>query len=225
MKILAISDIHNDIDNLMNYIDKISMIDFDVIVAIGDFIDINIPKGFSGIDIAQIIFEEFTILKKPFLFIPGNLDKEIIEFFEEKGVSLHGKGIAIGDVGFYGYGGARTPFHTSLEPSEDELESALRKGYEKVKDCKFKVQITHMPPFNTKLDMLYTGAHVGSEIIRKIIEELKPDVAISAHIHEARGVDEIGKTKIINPGRFPEGYCGIITLESENVDVKIINLI
>ncbi len=95
---------------------------------------------------------------------------------------------------------------------------------EEVKHVKKIVQVTHMPPFKTKLDVVYTGAHVGSEVVRKFIEEYKPLVAISAHIHEARGIDEIGKTKLINSGRFPEGYCGLVSI-NEEVNARIINLI
>jgi Icc-related predicted phosphoesterase len=42
----------------------------------------------------------------------------------------------------------------------------------------------------------------GSKAVRKAIKEFKPDVLISAHIHEAAGMEEkIGKTKVINVSR------------------------
>ena len=157
--------------------------------------------------------------------IPGNFDKNLIPFFEKEDINLHGKGKIIGNIGFYGFGGARTPYGTPLEPDEKEIEIGLKKGFDAVKNCEFKIQVTHMPSIRTKLDVLYTGAHAGSEIIRRFIEEKQPDVAISAHIHEAKGTDELGKTKLINSGRFPEGYCGLITLEKGKVDTKVINLI
>lgn len=225
MNILVIGDIHNDVENLMNFIDKVSFLNFDVIVAVGDFTDVNLPKGFKDVDIAELVIEELGIFKKPILTVPGNFDKNLVGIFEKQGISLHGKGKIIGDVGFYGLGGARTPYNTPLEPSEEEIKEGLTKAYEQVKNCKVKVQVTHMPPARTKLDVLFTGAHVGSEVIRNFIEKTRPDVAISAHIHEARGLDELGKTKLINSGRFPEGYCGLITLEKENVSTKIVNLI
>ena len=67
MKILVLSDIHNDTENIINYIDKLLLLDFDVIVAVGDFTDVNLPKGFSNIDMGEIIIEELGILKKPIL--------------------------------------------------------------------------------------------------------------------------------------------------------------
>lgn len=225
MNILVVSDIHNDVENLMKLIDKLSFLKFDVIVALGDFTDVNLPKGFNDINIAELIIEELSTFKKPMLTVPGNFDKNLISLFEKKGISLHGRGKIIDGVGFYGFGGAKTPYNTSLEPSEEELKEGLTKAYEQVKNCELKIQVTHIPPARTKLDVLFTGAHVGSEVIRDFIEKMQPDVAISSHIHEARGLDELGKTKLINSGRFPENYCGLITLEKGNVNTKIVNLI
>lgn len=224
MKILVIGDIHNDIENLIDYFEKLSHMNFDAIIATGDFTDV-IVKGFSQKDIVKLILEEMKTLKKPILCIPGNLDKEILPLLEDEKVSIHGRGKIIGDIGIYGVGGARTPFNTSLELSEGETELMLMKGFNDVKATKIKIQVTHAPPARTRMDLIYTGAHIGSEAIRKFIEEHKPDVAISAHVQESRGVDELGKTKLSNPGKFPEGYFGVISIENGKVDVKILNLI
>jgi hypothetical protein len=225
MKILAIADIHNDVENLMNFLEKVSNLEFDVVVCCGDFTDINLPRGFKKEDIVKLILEEIKIMKKPILAVPGNMDAEIIPVLEKEGVNLHNKGVKIGDVGFYGFGGAKTPFNTPFEPSEGEIEIGLESSYQKIKDCKFKVQVTHVPPINTKLDLIYSGLHVGSETVRKFIEKKQPEVAICSHVHEGKGIDFIGKTTVINPGRFPEGYCGIVNIEEKNVEAKIINLI
>jgi Icc-related predicted phosphoesterase len=224
MEILIISDIHNDVENLMEYIDKIINFNFDVVVFPGDFSDVP-PKGCSSVDISKIILEELKTLKKPILALPGNWDKDVISILEEEKVSLHGHGKIINGIGFYGFGGARTPFGTSFEPEEEEIEEGLERAFKEVEGAKVKVQVTHAPPARTKLDVVYTGAHVGSEAVRKAIEKFKPVLAISAHIHEARGVDEIGGTKLINAGRFPEGYCGLASIENGKVEVKIVNLI
>lgn len=224
MDILIISDVHNDVENLMGYMDKVALFNFDVIVFPGDFTDVP-PKGFSSLDISKIILEELKIFNKPILALPGNWDKDVIKLLEKEEVSIHGHGKIIDNVGFYGFGGARTPFGTSYEPSEEEIEKGLEQGFKEVEKVKVKVQITHAPPVNTKLDVVYTGAHVGSEAVRKCIGKFKPVLAISAHIHEAKGVDEMNGTKLINSGRFPEGYCGLATIKNGKVDVKIVNLI
>lgn len=224
MEILVIGDIHNDVENIMNYADKVSSLNFDAIVCPGDFTDVGL-RGFSQAEIGKLIVAELKTFKRPIFAVPGNFDRDVVPILEKEGISVHGKGLILNGVGFYGFGGAKTPFKTPLEPSEDELRTGLQNGYEQVRDAKFKVQITHNPAARTKMDFLYTGAHVGSEAVRKFIEEKRPDVAVSSHIHEARGVDELGGTKLINPGRFPEGYCGIITLNDNGCSVKVINLI
>lgn len=225
MNILIVSDIHNDVENVLTYMDKLALIDFDLIVCPGDLTDVSLPKGFTRTDVGKLIIEELDSFKKPLLVLPGNMDKDILPLLEKEKISLHGNGKIIKDVGFYGFGGAKTPFETSLEPSEDEIKAGLERGFEKIKNAKIKVQVTHNPPARTKLDLLFSGAHVGSEAVRKFIEEKKPDVGISAHIHEAKGVDELGKTKLINSGRFPEGYCGLVSIEKGETKAKIINLI
>ncbi len=226
MKLLVISDIHNDVENLIKFIEIIKeKLEFDVVIAIGDFVDVNLPKNFSNIDIGKLIIEELKMFDKPLLAIPGNFDKDLIDLFEKEGISLHGRGRIIKNVGFFGYGGAPTPFGTPLEPTEEELESNLRKAYENIKSSKFKVMVTHVPPFLTKLDLITSGLHVGSRSVRKVIEDLEPDVCLCSHIHEGRGIDQIKNTKILNSGRFSEGYCGIVNLNDEKIDVKLINLI
>jgi len=174
------------------------------------------------LDIGRIIIEQLKTFGKPMVAVPGNWDKELIGYFEVEGINLHAKGTIINGVGFYGFGGAKTPFNTLLEPSEEEIATGLAESYEKVKNAKIRVQVTHSPPARTKV---YTGAHVGSEAVRKFIEEKQPQLAISAHIHEGRGTDEIGRTKLINSGRFPEGYVGFATIENDGVTTKIVNLI
>jgi len=226
MNILVIGDIHSDIENLMVFLDKVALLNFDVVVYSGDFVDIAINlKGVTFEDITKLVLEELKGLKKSIVAVPGNHDKGVIHILEENGVSIHGNGKIIENVGFYGFGGARTPFGTPLEPSENEIKNGLEKAYDEVKNCRTKVQVTHMPPIRTKVDRIASGAHVGSEVVRKFVEEKNPAVAISAHIHEARGVDELGETKLINSGRFPEGYCGLVTINREKVTTKIINLI
>jgi len=222
MRILVIADIHNDIENLLSLLDKAEKISpYDLVIAIGDFTDVNLPKGFTTKDIGKIILEILKSKKVPILATPGNFDRDLIEVFKNEDVLIHGNGKTIGDVGFYGYGGAKTPFNTPLEPSEDEIYQGLKRGWEEVKSAKVKIQITHVPPLQTKLDLISSGLHVGSEAVRKFIEEKQPHAAVCAHIHEARGIDRIGNTQIINPGRFPEGYAGLIEIDEKTGNVKI----
>lgn len=226
MDIIIFSDIHNDVENLLTYFDKIKELKFDVVVCPGDFTDINVPKGFTQEDIVKLIITELKGLKKPILAVPGNVDtKDIVNILEKDGVSIHGKGRVIDDFGFYGYGGAKTPFGTNIEPSEEELKIGLKSAWKDVEKIKYKIQVTHNPPIGTRVDMVQSGAHVGSNVVKEFIETHEPILAISAHIHEAKGIDHVKKTFLINSGRFPEGYFGLINIENGSVKGRVLNLI
>ncbi|MCX7911068.1 MAG: metallophosphoesterase [Endomicrobia bacterium] len=225
MKIVVIGCIHNDIENLPTFFDKLSTYQPDVLISVGDISDSTFPKGFSSLDIGRIFLEEVKEVSKNVLVVPGTWDKELIDFFEKKGVSLHGRGKVVKNVGFYGFGGAQTPFNTPYEPSEKEIEEGLIKGFEMVKNLEIKIQLTHSPPFGTVLDIV-GGRHVGSQAVRKCIEILKPQVAVCSHIHEGMGKDRINETTILNVGKFFEGYFGLIEIDDGKIQkVELMNLI
>jgi hypothetical protein len=226
LKIIVISDIHGDVENLLSFLDKMKELTPDVIVCPGDFTDVNIPKGFSQEEIAKLIITELKTVKVPILAVPGNVDvKGVIDVLEKENVSIHGRGKIIGEFGFYGYGGAKTPFETSIEPSEEELRLGLTGAWKDVTSAKYKIQVTHAPPEGTRLDLIQSGIHVGSNTVRSFIELNTPLVAISAHIHEARCVDKINNTFLINSGKFPEGYFGLINIKNGTVEGRILNML
>jgi Icc-related predicted phosphoesterase len=219
MKILLVADIHGEIENLSKLIHGIKD-DVDLIICPGDFTDIfNTPEGFSQLDIAELIIHKLLSLKKPVLCVPGNHDPyEIIDIFEEYGVNLHGCVKTFNNIDFVGFGGAETPFHTKFEPSESEIEDCFKKIEPNIKN-RF-VLVTHNPAFNTRFDEIPNNKHVGSKAIRSFIENKKPILAISAHIHERGGIDSLGDTKMFYPGPIFEGYYGIIEI-NENVNCEI----
>lgn len=226
MDIVVVSDIHGDVENLLSYLDKIKELSFDVVVCPGDFTDVDVPKGFTQEEVAKLILKELKSLNKPLLCVPGNVDSRgVLGVLEGEGVSVHENGKVILGVGFYGYGGAKTPFETNIEPEENELKLGLSSGWKDVKDEKEKIQITHNPPFGTRIDVVQSGAHVGSRVVRGFIEKHKPIVAISSHIHEARGTDELGESFLLNSGKFSEGYFGLINIKEDGISGKVLNLI
>jgi hypothetical protein len=225
LDLLVIGDNHGDIENMITYTEKLGSLKFDVIVYMGDFTDLNTPKGFKQKDIVTILIEELRLLEKPILAIPGNNDiKEVVDLIEKENISIHGKGKIIDGFGFYGFGGAKTPFATPFEPTEEELKNGLEKAHSQAKTSKNTIQITHNPPYNTKMDIIRVGAHVGSRVVRSFIEDKKPILALSAHIHESRGVDMLGNTFLLNPGKFAEGYFGLIKIENDKVSGRVLNI-
>ena len=100
----------------------------------------------------------------------------------------------------------------------------------KLSNPKKTVYVIHAPPFNTKLDIIASGMHVGSKAIREFIEKEQPYLALHGHIHESPQmsgsfIDQIGKTACINAGSsYPENKLNCITADIENLDLKYMEL-
>jgi len=141
------------------------------------------------------------------LAVTGNLDMPwVIDAFRERGISLHGEGRRLGDLGVFGCGGSNiTPMDTPTELEEDELRAVLERGHAAVADAPRRLMICHVPPHDTRLDRLMNGRPVGSPAVRDFIEARRPDVAIVGHIHEGRGVDRVGETLVLNAGALRDG--------------------
>ncbi len=204
MKILAITDIHGR-QNINKELTEL-IIDSDVVIIAGDITD------FGGEKDADKILKELLVLNENILAVPGNCDTPgVNKTLTNLGINLHGTMKKINDVAIYGLGGSNeSPFNTPQEYRDSEIETIL-KQFKKDKSARFHIIVSHPPPVKTKVDKVFLGHHVGSKAVRGIIERFQPDLVICGHIHEARGVDRIGKTVVINPGPFPK-HCAIISL-------------
>jgi Icc-related predicted phosphoesterase len=84
---------------------------------------------------------------------------------------------------------------------EEDLEQLAR-----MSDPKRTLYVLHDPPWNTTLDVLYNGQHIGSMAVRRFIEQRQPPLVLSGHIHESpkasgKILDRIGDTLCVNPGQ------------------------
>jgi uncharacterized protein len=222
MKILAVSDLHGNIKPIINYLQDNTV---DVIIIAGDI------THFGPLELGEELLNEISSFNIPVLAIPGNCDPDSmhINMDNSKAINIHARNLIIKNIGICGFGGSNpTPFDTPLEFEEIQIYDEAKNALNGIKDEKITLFVTHAPPYGTKTDLLPSGAHVGSESIRKIIEELQPTVNICGHIHESRGTDTIGKTKIINPGQISSGYACLINIpdnsEPEDVDTEIIKI-
>lgn len=220
MKLLVAADIHGNLKNVDKLIKKVEKEKIDVVVLPGDFTDLfGDYKDFDQLDVAEMIIQRFLTLDAKVLCIPGNNDPyNIIYLFDEYGVNIHEKCVDVNGTLFTGFGGAKTPFATNFEPSDEEIEAGFKKIEKKLKPN--FVLVVHSPPKDTKLDKIKSGEHVGSKKIRDFIIKHKPRLAISAHIFEARGEDILEKTKLFYPGALTEGYYGLVDLESLKCEIK-----
>lgn len=216
MKILVTADLHGSergVKNIENFLEK----NYDVVILDGDITQFGPPARARDI-ITKIKKENIRILS-----LPGNCDpRDVLPILKEENVNLHSKSVEIGGIPFVGLGGSNTtPFGTPFELSEKEIMKNLKSLVQKID--KNWVLITHAPPHNTKADLTSDKNHAGSKSVRRIIEGEKPLLNVCAHIHEARGINKIGETKIVNPGAISEGYAAEVNLDKE-IEVNLLEV-
>ena len=219
MKILAVSDFHGSVKASERVVPKAKDIHADVVVVCGDITHFGSPED------AEKVLSPLTALKLPVLYVPGNCDPHsLLEAKIEGANCIHGKCEVYGGVSLIGT--ASLPLdrvHPSpWEISEEEILDALNVGLKQCTPKQSLAVVAHSPPLNTKLDLAYAG-HVGSSSLRFFIEQKQPSVVFCGHIHEARGIDYIGKTVIVNTGPVRHGHCAVAVF-NEKVEVQLDSL-
>jgi Icc-related predicted phosphoesterase len=182
------------------------------IVVTGDLTQFGRPRD------ADRILDEFAAYPAPLYAVAGNCDSPEIEArLQERGVSLHGQGVMVADrIGLCGVSGSNiTPFRTPLEYSDAELEEALRRGWAVIRSAPIRIVVHHAPPWNTRVDLTAGGRHVGVKGLRTFCEQEEPELVLCGHIHEARGLDSIGATRVVNGGMAARGHGVLVTIGTE----------
>ena len=206
LRILAVADFHGEPD-ASNKLLKLLERGYDCLLIIGDI------TNFGPMSAAEDLLGRVKEVGLPTLAVPGNCDpKQILEVLDKYSVNLHGKCVELDDVLFVGLGGSNlTPFSTPFEYQEAEIQEELNKLTCAV--GKKTVLVTHAPPFDTRVDLTASGLHVGSKSIRQFIEEKQPLLSVCGHVHEARNIDKIGNTLVVNPGQISKGFATEIEID------------
>lgn len=191
-KILAVGDIHGDTGLVKRLAEKAKKENVDLVILAGD---LTLAETST-----KNIIGPFIKVKKQVLLIPGNHESmATADFLAEmypNTKNIHGYSFIKNDLGIFGAGAGDIGIN---QVKDSEIFALLKRGHENVKDLKKKIMVTHMHPKGSKAE--FSGFE-GSSAVRKAVKEFKPDVLISAHIHEAGGLEEYsGKTKIINVSR------------------------
>jgi Icc-related predicted phosphoesterase len=209
MRILVVSDIHGS-DKAMDEIRrKVKACTPDILVVCGDI------THFGPSSQAREFLDSVNI---PTLAVPGNCDPtDVITAIEDsKAETLHRRGVDVMGEHFAGLGGAsRSPNGLPMEFSEERiycfLDEVMRPG---------SILVTHCPAYGR--NDLTKDAHLGSRAILSIVEKYKPKLALSGHVHQARGVMEEGGTTFVNPGPATRGYAALVTVKRNHVKAELL---
>jgi uncharacterized protein len=190
VRILAFSDLHRNLGQAAELVEMSA--DADVVIGAGDFASIHEGLG-EAID-------TLAAIGAPTVLVPGNNETE--DALREAAAAwsaadvLHGGGIEIDGVEFYGLGAGVpiTPWDWSFD-LDDEAAAEMLAG------CpEGAVLVLHSPP-QGHCDTNGAGDHFGSEALLRTIEEKRPRLAVCGHIHESWGCESrVGETPVHNLG-------------------------
>lgn len=190
MKLLAFSDLHRDLDRAARLVEASA--EADAVIGAGDFASIHEGLEETIAALAAIV--------APTVLVPGNNERtdalrEAAGNWPAASV-LHGEGMEIGGVEFFGLGAGVpvTPWDWSFDLDDETAAEMLA-------PCPAEaVLVLHSPP-RGHCDTNGSGDHFGSPALLRAIEEKRPRLAVCGHIHESWGCQsQIGATPLYNLG-------------------------
>lgn len=160
----------------------------------------------------------------PVWAVAGNCDSaEIERLLFDEGVGLHARAVVVEQVGIQGLSAAPPWLPHMYHFSEDQLAGALQSGRQQLPDVQCHVVLAHVPPRDCPLDRTAVCGHVGSRALRSFVDEHQPDLVVCGHIHEARGIAQLGRTLVVNCGAA-SGGCYALVRVNQRVEVELCEL-
>jgi Icc-related predicted phosphoesterase len=210
MQWIVLADVHGSVRYLPFIVPELSR-------AQGVFIAGDITNFGGRREAAQMI-DSIAAVNGNIVAVAGNCDPEgVAQFLEERGMTAHGTAQAQGTLCCVGVNGS-----LSGEQGEAAFTRVLEQAVSShTHGASQLVVLSHQPAYGTAVDALRGGAYCGSKAIRQFIEAREPILAISGHIHEASGVDRLGKTTLVNPGPFRSGQYAVVTWEDGHLAVQL----
>ena len=103
-----------------------------------------------------------------------------------------------------------------LYDRQDTIEKDLNKLFNLAKDSRKVILVSHSPPSDTNCDVNFRMEHIGSNAIRKVIEERQPYLTLHGHIHETikrtgEFKDKINETICASSSNHHEGDLAVIS--------------
>lgn len=214
MKLLALPDLHQDTRSLPLLAKQLS--DVDLVLLAGDLVNA------TGAQAAAEVLQAVRAYNPNILAIPGNWDDRAASaYLTDEGINLHGRHVMRNQVAFAGAGGSLPSIgQTPNELTEQQLADVLACSIRGLDAGVPLVLVCHHPPINTRVDWTSGQQHKGSKAVRAFIETVQPVLCVTGHIHEAVGIDTIGRTQVVNSGPLWKGGYAYIELTNDAVMIE-----
>lgn len=198
LRLLAFSDIHGSRTAYEKAVKVVSASRPDLVLMAGDIADHNVP-------LATTFLQSFSTTGVPLFFVPGNMDDSRLANWKDTELvrCIHARCVYHKEIAFMGLAGFSGDGARILESALSSYTGGSI------------VLLSHSPPKNTKIDRVFAGFHAGSGAVRDFIQQKRPVLVVSGHIHEAPGTDKIGNSLLVNTGPARDGRYCLINLSKE----------
>jgi uncharacterized protein len=210
MKIIALPDIHEGgIRWLSFFAEALSSVD--LVLLVGDLTN-------DSPNIAQIVgaVQRYNSNVRA---VTGNWDNDDADqYLSQQNMNLHGRHEIIDGIAFLGAGGALISSAGPRTYGERQFTAILEQTLDGLDTTLPKILVCHQPP----VGFLGLG-RMGSTAIRAFIEQTQPILCFVGHIHEAKGIDMMGTTQIINPGPLYKrryAYAEVVDGEVKTLEIR-----
>lgn len=216
MKIVVLADIHSQLEPLERMHTALSAAD--VVLLAGDI------TNFGNTKHVQAVFDTLGQHARTILAVPGNCDPPMVDaWLTQNGRNLHGRAVGVDGWWFVGAGGTLPELgRLPNEAGERLFTDALDRGLAQCQDPSRLVVVTHQPAWNTRLDAIGPDRHAGNRAIRAFIDRTRPRLAVSGHIHDIIGTDNIGPATLLNPGPAKDGHYAEIDLTENDIQLRFV---
>jgi len=213
MKLLGLTDLHGATNVLERILTKVGQVD--LVLLGGDVTNFGTP------DEAEALVATIRSAGLRVLAVAGNCDSAAIDARLVKlGVSLSGRGVTVGPLGLHGLPAMPPWLDRMYHFSEPELADLLAVGHDQIAGAARHAVLSHAPPRAERIDRTRRGQHVGSTALREFIDRTQPELVGCGHIHEARGVETLGRTTVVNCGAAVAGAYALIDL-GQSIQVEL----
>ncbi len=191
----------------------------------------------EGIKKARKVFEKLNKFGKPVFIVSGNNEFKCYEKFvsfvkEYKNLKLvDNVKTKLGEFKLIGIRyAAPSPKEEKTGITREKMKKAFQKQithYFKEVDSQKTIFLTHMPPLNCKLDKLpkdaklTPGRHIGSVLVRELVQTYNPALVVCGHLEELQGECRFARSRIINPGGAERERYAILEIGRNLKGVKV----